>query len=161
MYEQFDPVTDPDQLLQVRFNEYMDRLYNNKASILYHISEMDWWTIRNIIRPLSIEGLMTYIHDTCFDHSSLIATIVDALVVRKVRSLVEAFLGTPLPGDVVFAGMDRDQADDEDGNIFGTSQLMRQIFAGAEKAASEAGRTAAAATFAPPKTRHATESVRL
>lgn len=161
MYEQFEPYESADELLQLRFNEYMDGLMDAPGTLLNYINEMDWWTIRNVNRPLGIDDYLGSLHGICFNVALIASSLIDGLVVRPVREVYNEFLGTPKPGDVIFADMDDEEIGGGMDDLFGFNAMFQKVLEGAEKAASESGRTAAAGTSAPPETMHSSQTARL
>lgn len=155
MYEQFEPYGNGMDLLFVRFNEYMDRLFDARGTVLNHFNEMDWWWGRNVIDPLGLDDFTMTVHSATFQVAIVVSTLVDFVAVRPVRWLWNEFLGTPKPGDIMFADMefeDEEPEGDDLGDIFGFNQMFQSFSAKAEKESSEAARTAAGETSVPPET---------
>ncbi|KAK4633538.1 hypothetical protein CLAFUR0_03020 [Fulvia fulva] len=104
-YEQFEPYDSMQQTL-THFNEYIDKLWDAKGTLLNRINKMDTWMVDYVTTPLGIEDAIGFMHGLIFE---LVAGLTQGLVMGPAQSIwkfVEQFSGRPKRGDWILGDVD-------------------------------------------------------
>jgi hypothetical protein len=104
-YEQFPPFSLGEQMLNKRFNEYMDTFWQDKHSVLHQISNLDDWMWDNCIRPLGLKIPAQVVYLAVFSLAALPGkTVLETW--KVVDFLWGEFTGRVRPGDAMMADAD-------------------------------------------------------
>ncbi|EME47971.1 hypothetical protein DOTSEDRAFT_69788 [Dothistroma septosporum NZE10] len=104
LYEQFDPYDAVQQTFS-HFDEYVNKLWDEKGSLLNRVNKMDDWMIDHVNKPLGIEDTVVFMHSFLF---LLAAGATEGLVLlpaRVVSQTVGEFLGRPKRGDWILGNL--------------------------------------------------------